>query len=144
MVLTTYVRKAGTLQTTVCLVSGVVAIWAFAGSLGLITGVIGLGADLDQRLPFRSPVFGGLMLAVVVGLPMTAAGVLAARDDERTPIFAMVAGLALIGWIAVQIAVIREFSVLQPICVLLGLIVLAVGAVQFRVGHRHSSEPKLS
>ncbi|WP_280427475.1 hypothetical protein [Nocardia brasiliensis] len=144
MVLTTYMRRAGTLQTAVCLVSGVVAIWALAGALGLITGVIGLGADLDQRLPFHSPVFGGIMLAAVVGLPMTVAGVLAARDDRRTPIFAMLAGLALVGWIAVQLVVIREFSVLQPICVLFGLIVLGLGAVQFETGRRRSNEPEPS
>ncbi|QIS03684.1 hypothetical protein F5X71_16360 [Nocardia brasiliensis] len=144
MVLTTYVRRAGAAQTAVCLTSGVVAIWAFAGALGLITGVIGLGAGLEQRLPLHSPVFAGVLLAVVVGVPMTVTGVLAARNDERTPVVAMAAGLVLVGWIAVQLAVIREFSVLQPICVLFGLIVLALGVLELRTGHGRHGEPKPS
>jgi len=131
------VHRVDARQTALCLVSGVVAVWAFAGSLGLITGIIGLGANLDQRIPFHSPVFGGVMLALVVGLPMTVAGVLATQDNRWTPVAAMTAGLALIGWIAVQIAVIRELSWLQPVCVLFGLTVFALGAALWR--HRRTS-----
>jgi hypothetical protein len=39
----------------------------------------------------------------------------------------MAAGLLLVGWIAVQLPVIRTFSWLQPICALLGLAVLVLG-----------------
>ncbi|QBS45343.1 hypothetical protein DMB37_39960 [Nocardia sp. CS682] len=115
-----------------CLLSGFLAIWAFAGALGLMTGVLSLGAAIDDRIPFHSAVFGGLMLAVIVGLPMAVAGMLAARDDARTPLVAMAAGAALVGWIVVQVLLIREFSWLQPICVVLGLAVLFLGATARR------------
>ncbi|MEV6562075.1 hypothetical protein AB0M22_40580 [Nocardia sp. NPDC051756] len=132
MALTTYVRRIGTRQAVLGLIAGVVATWAFAGALGLSTGVIRLGATIDARIPFHSPVFGAVMLAVIVGLPMTIAGALAARNDERTPIAGMTAGTALIGWIAVQVAVIRELSWLQPVCIALGLVVLALSAGLWR------------
>ncbi|MFG1798191.1 hypothetical protein [Nocardia sp. NPDC049149] len=127
MALTTYVRQIGTRQAVLCLVSGFVAIWAFAGALGLITGVISLGTSIDNQIPFHSPVFGGVMLAVVVGVPMLTTGVLAIRADERTPIAAITAGAALIGWIAVQVAIIGELSWLQPVCVGFGLLVQFLG-----------------
>lgn len=110
------------------MIAGFIATWAFAGALGLSTGVIRLGAAIDARIPFHSPVFGAVMLAVIVGLPMTVAGALAVRTDARAPLAAMAAGTALVGWIAVQVAVIRELSWLQPVCVALGLAVLILGA----------------
>lgn len=110
------------------MIAGFIATWAFAGALGLSTGVIRLGAPIDARIPFHSPVFGAVMLAVIVGLPMTVAGALAVRTDARAPLAAMAAGTALVGWIAVQVAVIRELSWLQPVCVALGLAVLILGA----------------
>jgi hypothetical protein len=40
-----------------------------------------------------------------------------------------IAGLALIGWIVVEVAVIRTFSWLQPVCFLYGAGVLALGVL---------------
>ncbi|MGH3861618.1 hypothetical protein [Actinokineospora sp.] len=40
----------------------------------------------------------------------------------------MLAGLMLVGWILVQLAVIRTFSWLQPMCVVLGLVVVGLVA----------------
>ncbi|MEV4129575.1 hypothetical protein [Nocardia sp. NPDC049707] len=42
--------------------------------------------------------------------------------------------LDLVGWIMVQLIVIREFSWLQPICVAFGLAVLLLGGAPLRRG----------
>ncbi|WP_433754572.1 hypothetical protein [Nocardia sp. CA-135398] len=130
--ITMHVRRLGASEALLCLLSGLVATWAVAGVLGLMTGSLDLGATIEDRIPFHSPAFAGLMLALVVGFPMTVTALFAARDDERTPLAAMISGLGLVGWILVQLVVIREFSWLQPIWVGFGLAVLLLGGALLR------------
>ncbi|RDI68276.1 hypothetical protein [Nocardia pseudobrasiliensis] len=110
------------------LLAGIVAVWAFAGAAGLGSGVISLGSAVEGRLPWHSPTFAAVMLALIVGLPMAATSYLAAAADRRAGTAALVSGAALIGWILVQLALIRTGSWLQPICVALGVTILALGA----------------
>lgn len=112
--------------------TGLLAVFAYVGAIGLFTGVLDFGAEVNERLPFRSPVFAGVSLALIVGVPMTVVTVFAARRDNRTGPAAVVAGLALIGWIVVEAGVIRTYSVLQPVCALAGLAVLMAGLKDFR------------
>jgi hypothetical protein len=111
--------------------AGFIALSAYAGSIGLISGLLPVRAPLAQRLPFHSPVFGGIALALIVGLPASFVAVLAWRRRPRTPDAAALAGLLLVGWIAVELAIAREFSVLQVIygAAGAGLIALGSGAV---------------
>ncbi|RDI51138.1 hypothetical protein [Nocardia mexicana] len=89
------------------------------------TGAIGLGATVEDRIPFASPVFGAVALVLIVGIPMTVTALLAARRDPRGPAVAMNGGALLVGWIIVQIYTIEVFSWLQPVCVVAGLIVIS-------------------
>ncbi|WP_067537127.1 hypothetical protein [Nocardia crassostreae] len=123
-------RHVDTTAAVLTLVAGFSAIWAFASALGLAGGGIDLGSTVVQRLPFDSPVFAGIALLLVVGLPMSLAAVLAALGDRRAPAAAVTAGVLLIGWIIVQLIMIREFFWLQPVCVAFGLAVLMLGLVQ--------------
>ena len=93
---------------------------AWGGVFGLATGVLDLGHELNHRLPLHSPVFGALGLAIFVGIPATALAWHAARGDERIGATAVFAGMALIGWIAVELAFIRELSWLQLVYVAVG------------------------
>jgi hypothetical protein len=104
-----------------------VALSAFAGAAGLATGGLALGGKLDHRLPFHSPVFGAVALALVVGLPSTALARDAWRGDRTLGITALLAGIALVGWIAVELAFIREFSWLQPFYAGVGVTYVAIG-----------------
>ncbi|RDI55249.1 hypothetical protein [Nocardia mexicana] len=113
-------------QITLALLSGFVAIWALAGAAGLISGAIDLGATVEERIPFDSPVFAAVALALMVGIPMTFTTVLVARTDPRAPAVAMIAGALLVGWIIVQIYTIEVFSWLQPVCVMAGLVVISL------------------
>lgn len=107
--------------------AGFIAVSAYFGTVGLCTGWLALGPKLDARLPFDSPVFGGIALAVIVGVPATLVAVLAWRAHPRSRDAATLDGLLLIGWIAVELAFIREFSALQAIYVAAGLGLIAAG-----------------
>jgi hypothetical protein len=92
-----------------------VAISAFGGAVGLVSGSLDFGARLNDRLPFDSPGFAAVALAMIVGVPSTVVMVRAWHDDAGTAPAARVAGWLLIGWIAIEIAFIREFSFLQVV-----------------------------
>ncbi|WP_236794261.1 hypothetical protein [Amycolatopsis sp. GM8] len=107
--------------------TGLIAILAFAGAAGLMTGTLGLGDDIIARLPFGSAVFGGIALALVVGVPMAVVCYLGSRPGTRTSGAAVVAGSLLIGWIAVEIAFVQTYSWLQPVFAFAGVAVAYAG-----------------
>ena len=111
--------------------TGIVAILAYAGAVGLITGAIDYGPEITARMPFGSPVFGGVALALVVGVPMTVVTYLGARVDARTSPAAVVAGSLLVGWIVVEIGFVRSYSWLQPACTVAGVAVALAGLRDF-------------
>ena len=96
-----------------------VALSAYGGTIGLATGNLDLGHELNQRLPLHSPVLGGIALALIVGLPK--------RGDRRTDVASVVAGVLLIAWILVELAFIRELSFLQFFYTGAGLVFVAIG-----------------
>jgi hypothetical protein len=107
--------------------AGFVAASAYFGSVGLISGLLPVSSSLADRLPFHSPVFGGVALACVVAAPATVVTALAWRGDPRVREAATLAGLLLAGWIVVEVAVIREFSPLQVVFGLAGVGLVLVG-----------------
>lgn len=110
--------------------TGVNAVAAWGGAIGLVAGYLTFGDKINHRLPFASPVFAGFALALVVAIPLSVVTHLAWNRHEETAAAATVCGLLLVGWIAVQIAVIREFSFFQPFY-------SAVGAGLVVWGRRH-------
>lgn len=110
--------------------AGLMAVAAWYGAFGMVFGFLPLPIDLVARLPFSSPMFGGIALGVIVAVPSTAAAWLAARGDSRAPEAAGFAGVVLMGWIAVEIAVVRQLSLLQLICALAGAGLIIVGDVR--------------
>jgi hypothetical protein len=78
-------------------------------------------------MPFHSTVLGGIALGVVVAAPATRTALFGLRRDRRAAAAATVTGVLLIGWILVETTVIREFSVLQPLCALAGAMLALSG-----------------
>ena len=114
------------------LICGLMAVTAGAGAVGLIGGGLDHGATVTGRLPADSSQLAGVALAVVVGLPMTAAAVAGVRRSPAAADLTVLAGTALVGWITVQVAVIRTFSWLQPACLLYGSVVAVLGVLARR------------
>lgn len=116
--------------------TALIALAAWFGAVGLITGLVPAPSSLAARLPFHSPVFGGVALACVVAIPATLVTVLAWRRHPRTRDALALTGLLLVGWILVEVTVVREFSPLQPVCLLAGAGLILLGDRQMlrRVG----------
>lgn len=108
-------------------VTGLVAIFAYAGALGLITGVVNLDHAVLARLPFHSPQLAGAALALIVAVPMTVVARLAVKDDERTAWAAVAGGGLLIAWVVLALTVARDYSWLQGLFAVAGFGVLLVG-----------------
>jgi hypothetical protein len=109
--------------------AGFIALSAYFGSIGMISGLLPVGASLADRLPFHSPVFAGIALALIVGLPASVVAALSWRRHPRPLDAAALAGLLLVGWIAVEVAIAREFSPLQVVYAAAGAGLIALGNV---------------
>jgi hypothetical protein len=102
------------------------AIGAFGGAVGLAGGGTDLGGAVDD-LPWGSALLGGLALALVNGvLPaVVAVGALRRRPWARAG--HLLVGVALMGWIVVQVALIGLISWMQPFCFVWGAAILVLG-----------------
>ncbi len=100
---------------------------AWTGAVALMFGWISLGPGVSERLPFDSPVIGGIALMLVVAMPMSLLFIVARCESRRTRVTALVAGALLVGWIIVELVFIREFSWFHPLYVALGVVVILVG-----------------
>jgi hypothetical protein len=105
-----------------------VAISAYGGAAALIAGWLRPSTSMTENLPFGSPVFAGLALACVVAAPATVVAVLAWRRHPRDRDAAVLAGVLLVGWIVVEVAVVKQFSALQVLYGLAGLGLVASGS----------------
>jgi len=94
---------------------GLLAALAWWGTIGLITGTMSFGHQLDQRLPLHSPVLGGVALGLAVALPATVTAALAACAAPDADRATFLLGLVVVGWIVVELAFLRHVSFLHPV-----------------------------
>jgi hypothetical protein len=120
---------------------GVVALSAYAGAWGLASGAIDLGAAVVSRLPWESRALAALALAACVALPMTAAALLTWRGSRIASETTGAAGLVLVLWIAVQLAVVRTYSFLQSAYLVVGVLVVVLAWALARRGRTTSQDP---
>ncbi len=103
------------------------AIGAVAGAVGIVWGDI-LG-DVVDRLPFRSAVFASLALFVVNGLYPLVVVIGSLRHQQWVRWGHIVVGLALMGWIVVQVTYLGPpVHWLQIVYFGWGLAIAAMGA----------------
>jgi len=114
-------------QTGLARLAGLVAVVALVRAVALTTGYFDPGSVITGRLPFQSPALCGVALALVVATPMATAGLLARGGHRRAGEVAMLAGVLLLGWIGVQLMVIRTFTWIQPVMVVVGLAMFTAG-----------------
>lgn len=109
---------------------------AVAGGLVLVAdpsgGAMGLPLALLEHSPFSTFLVPGLVLAGVVGGLPTWAAILVLRRAPRARTLTLASGVVLLGWLLIQIAMIRSLSWLHPAMAAVGLAQAAV-ALRWRV-----------
>ncbi|MCX2753637.1 MULTISPECIES: hypothetical protein [unclassified Gordonia (in: high G+C Gram-positive bacteria)] len=136
-------RRIGWKRSLAVFFTALTALLAYAGAVGLAGGGTDFGPTVNARLPWHSPVLAGIGLALLVGLPMTvAAWLLPNNQRSDTAMISIFAGGWLIGWIAVQLAVIRTLNPLQAACVGVGAVLIGLGmSVRHELGSRTRPRP---
>jgi hypothetical protein len=123
----TVAKTPGRRRAGVAVFAAIIAFSAYAGAVGLVSGGLSLGELLTARLPFASPMLGGIALALIVAAPSTWLAWLAWQGDARTDAVALVVGVLIIGWIVVELAFIREFSFFHPVYLVVGGTLVWIG-----------------
>lgn len=101
------------------------ALAAWGGAIALVFGGVDFGERTNARLPFDSLVLAGLALAAIVAVPLTVLARSAWVGSDRADDLALIAGSMLIGWIVVQVLVLRTFSLFQPAYLGVGVVLVA-------------------
>jgi hypothetical protein len=112
-------------------------VWLWFGALSAIVGgafgvfANGAGVPLAYllRTPFDSYLVPGLILGIVVGGTQLAGAILLQRRHSFGLIAAVIAGLVMIAWIFVELAMLSEYTPLQAIYLALGAGELVLVAV---------------
>lgn len=110
-------------------VEAFVAIGAVYGSVMLVTDVWHLDRAMLRHLPIDTWVLPGIALAVLVAVPNLIAGTLVAIRRPVARAVSMLTGGVLVGWIVVQIALIQQYFVLQPVMAACGLLTIGLAAL---------------
>jgi len=118
---------------------GVMRRWALIVLTGLVALMAWIGARQlmfgpDPALPLDPPDWlpggwttGGAALALVVGAPMTVSWLLLLARAPAGRTCAFFSGAALVVWTVVQVALIGYALLLQPVMLLVGIAIAALG-----------------
>jgi hypothetical protein len=102
-------------------------IGALAGGLALATAPDGSNMGFDVALlagtPFSDYLVPGLILGGLFGIGSLVVAFMGLRRMRPAPFLAFGIGCAQMIWIVVELAIIKEFSFLHPVCFGLGLLI---------------------
>jgi hypothetical protein len=136
-------RPRGRLATSAIALEVFLGLGAIGGGIALILGpkgeILPLPVSALAGSPFDSYLVPGLILLMVLGIGPLVVALLSWRGSSSAPFLAVGIGLALLIWLAVQIAIIG-FSLnppLQPIYLVLGVVILGVGLAWLIDAGRH-------
>lgn len=120
------------LRWALALLALFVGLTAMAGGLELIlwpqgAGWSGLEVSILAHTPFEDFVIPGVLLLVCVGLLNTSAGVLTARRHRWGERLGVLAGAVMLGWITIEMMLLRTFHPLHVLYFGLGGATLLVG-----------------
>jgi hypothetical protein len=110
-------------------VEAFVAIGAVYGSMMLVIDAWHLDRAMLRHLPVDTWVLPGIALAVLVAVPNLIAGTLVAIRHPAARVVSFLTGGVLVGWIVVQIALIQQYFVLQPVMAICGLLTIGLAAL---------------
>lgn len=103
-----------------------VGLTAVAGGIGFLTGGLQMPLEWLRDTPFSDYTIPGLVLAIVVGGSTVVAAVMMPIQHEAGVLASALAGVMLVGWIAVEVAMIGLVNWLQPFYFVLGLLIFGL------------------
>jgi hypothetical protein len=117
-----------------------IAVNAIYGGIGLMVNGMGMPGDWLDATPFDSWTVPGVFLLVAVAVPMSVAAIGELTWWRLAYLASVLAGLVLIGWIVVQVLVLRRYFFLQPVLGVAG--VLVIGLAWWAHRRRNQAELK--
>jgi hypothetical protein len=121
----------GAARSTVVLLV-LLAVMALAGGAALVSKPDGSVMQMPVRLlsgsPFPDYFVPGLILGGLFGLCSLAVALFCLRRWRIAPFLAFAIGAGQMIWIVVELAIIREVSILHPICFGIGLAIAVASA----------------
>ena len=114
--------RRGAVGSALLVVLLLVAANAVYGGVGLLVDGLGIPLEWLERLPVDTWTWPGVALLGTVALPQLVAAWFVWRRDPRAGVVGLVAGAALVLWIAVQVLLLQRYFVLQPVIAGLGLL----------------------
>ena len=120
-------------------VLALVAVNAFGGGAYGLAGAEGIPREWLAGSPFESYGIPSLFLFVVVGGGFLAASIAVFARARAARALAVLAGLLVLAWLAVQVAIIGYVSWMQPATAIAGIVVLVLSA---RLPSRGSRPPR--
>jgi len=104
----------------------IIAVNAIYGGIGLMVNGMGMPGDWLNATPFRTWTLPGIALLAAVAVPMSIAAVGELTRWRLAYLASVTAGLVLIGWIVVQVLMLRRYFFLQPVLGIAGVLVVGV------------------
>jgi len=104
------------------------ALNAFGGGYYGLSGADGVPTAWLEGSPFNDYFIPSLILLIVVGGSLLIAAVAVVARLRLARETAVAAGLVVLGWLAVQLAIIGYVSWMQPATAIAGVLILVLGA----------------
>lgn len=106
------------------------AISAFAGAIGLVVGYMNIPLSVLQTTPFADFTIPALLLGIVVGGSALVAAVIVLFGPQRVDaLAALAAGCIMVGWMAVEFAMIGLGSWVQVVYFAVGLLMIGLAGL---------------
>jgi hypothetical protein len=105
------------------------ALNAFGGGWYGLAGACGIPKEWLAGSPFADYFAPSFVLLVGVGGTLLGAAIAVLRGNRRARAFATTAGLVVLGWIAIQVAIIGFVSWMQPTTAAAGLVIVGLAGL---------------
>jgi hypothetical protein len=105
------------------------ALNAFGGGCYGLAGAKGVPTEWLNGSPFPDYFVPSLILLVVVGGSFMVAAIAVFTGLRIAPLAALTAGIVVLGWLTVQLAIIGYVSWMQPTTAIAGVLILVLGSL---------------
>lgn len=134
----------GSVRVAMVLVDGFAALSAIAGAIGLVVGFMNIPLSVLHGTVFADFTIPALLLGVVVGGSALGAAAVAVFGPRRMEtLTTAAAGCIMIGWIAIEVAMIGLGSWLQPAYFAVGVVMVGLAGFLQLAKHGPTLRPSV-